>query len=489
MSLSRPDSPLQRPVLASVEGPDIAVELTTQEILRLSLTATAVVAGIGPSAFTVTTNGFLMPGNGLPVVVTVDSTAWTVPGAQVLVAGAGWFNVVSIPDAQTLGLQAILTSQLANLGQAIPANSLVTPVGPVGKDGATGPQGPAGTNTVTTVVGPPGQNGLPGAPGLSASTVTLAGFSMPGPGQSAQVPVQNAQWTSVNASVFVAGAGWFSVSSITDSTDFLLTALSSAQIASVGQPIPAGMLVSPSGPQGPQGVGGQGTGPAGVTGPVGPAGTPAFSPTTGAFAMPSIGATVSVPVSATAWTAPGAPVFVQGAGAFAVQSIPDSFHLNLTSLNVAQLVSPGALVPNGSLVTASGFPGQNGTPGATGAQGAPGQNTNLVATDAFLVPAGSDYAVTGTLLQSANGPLTNLNQSVVTVTARNNSAGGPVVWTKISPTPDLQLPPGTTGIVNMIFRPQDTSSFGGSNLYVAISATDPATGIAWPVGNYTVQVL
>lgn len=429
--------------------------------------ATGAVGSQGQSAFTTLSQALLMPGPGSTVTANVGSTAWMSLGLPVFLAGAGFFTVTAIASATQATLTQSQTGAIAAIGNSIAIGALVTPSGATGIQGTTGASG----NT-----GPQGQ--------ASFSNVTQS-FSMPANGSNVTLTVGSTAWAAPGLPVFVQGAGYFLVVSLGSSTSLTVQALPVVQIAAVNATVSGNPLLTPCGLPGVTGA----QGVAGVAGVAGSQGVSAFTTSLDAFTMPTNGANVALRVGSVAWTAAGEPVFIQGAGYFSVASIPDATHLSLTALSTTQLAVAGATVSANVLVTPSGAPGLAGTQGLQGLQGVPGQNTNLMVTDAFQVPAGSDYAVTGTLMQSASGPLTSVNQSTVTVSAlaQGNNPGS-VIWTKVSPNADIQIPPNQQGIVNMIFRSVDTAGRANSTLSIAVQATDPATGIAWPVGSYLIQV-
>lgn len=101
----------------------------------------------GVNAFTDTTANFTQPAVGANVVVSVDSSAWAVPGQEVFVEGGGYYLVVAKPTAASVTLQ--------NLGydaNAAPAAVIASGshVGPAGEKGETGAVGSAGTTILTT---------------------------------------------------------------------------------------------------------------------------------------------------------------------------------------------------------------------------------------------------------------------------------------------------------------------------------------------------
>lgn len=99
----------------------------------------------GSNAFTATTADFVQPAVGNNVTIAVeDSQAFGI-GENLFVVGAGWYEVITIPDSTHIQLQ-----NLGYPGSAAPATNIsdpakVTPSGVRGATGATGSTGPAGT--------------------------------------------------------------------------------------------------------------------------------------------------------------------------------------------------------------------------------------------------------------------------------------------------------------------------------------------------------
>jgi microcystin-dependent protein len=113
------------------------------------------------------------------------------------------------------------------------------------------------------------------------------------------------------------------------------------------------------------------TGATGATGSVGPAGVDAFTTTTSGFTIPTVGATVQVPVANASWIILGQFVWVAGAGgsgnggSFQVTA---KSGLLITLFNPSQPAAIGAPVPGATIASGAGVsPG--GSQGVTGLQG------------------------------------------------------------------------------------------------------------------------
>lgn len=107
-------------------------------------------------------------------------------------------------------------------------------------------------------------------------------------------------------------------------------------------------------------------GPAGDDGAAGAAGTNglnAYTTTTAGFTMPAVSSNVSVAVVASAWATVGQVVFVQGAGHFTVNSVPDATHLSLTNLGYAGNAAPTTPIAGSQNVSPAGLKGVDGSSG------------------------------------------------------------------------------------------------------------------------------
>lgn len=148
--------------------------------------------------------------------------------------------------------------------------------------GVPGPQGPPGTGTPT-----PGASGPAGPAGASAISTTTATFTVPAISASSTVVVNTTAWMAGGMWVYLAGAGFYTIQSVIDSTHASITntgapnnALFGATVAAPATLAPAGQtgstgplgVTGATGAVGPTGPGGGATGPVGATGATGPAG-------------------------------------------------------------------------------------------------------------------------------------------------------------------------------------------------------------------------
>lgn len=158
-------------------------------------------------------------------------------------------------------------------------------------------------------------------------------------------------------------------------------------------------------------------GPPGGGGTNGTNGVNAYTVTTAQFTMPAVNATVSVPVAVSSWLAIGEVVFVQSAGYFSVNSVPDGTHGVLKNLGYTGNVAPTTVVATaqavspGGLIGVTGAAGTNATPSPTTSRG------DLIADNGANNPLPSNVrlgvGVDGTRLKAASGQATGLQWSAV----------------------------------------------------------------------------
>lgn len=104
------------------------------------------------------------------------------------------------------------------------------------------------TAITTEVPGSPGSAGTAGTNGINAFSITQQSFVVPALSGAVTVIVNSNQWMSVGQTVFVAGAGSFSVTSLAGTTAITLTYLNIPANTATGNTINAGATISPSGP-------------------------------------------------------------------------------------------------------------------------------------------------------------------------------------------------------------------------------------------------
>jgi len=130
-------------------------------------------AGVdGAPSWSFTSAAFLHPVVGATVTIPVTSTAWIVPGAWLVIAGSGYYQV-SVVGANMIVLQ--LVQELSGHLVTVPISSLVVGAGPpgaTGPTGLTGATGVAGPGGSTGVAGPPGATGAVGPAGTGLGGAT-----------------------------------------------------------------------------------------------------------------------------------------------------------------------------------------------------------------------------------------------------------------------------------------------------------------------------
>lgn len=114
--------------------------------------------------------------------------------------------------------------------------------------GEPGPQGPAGSP------------GAPGAPGINSYTTTTAAFTQPAPASApVQIAVAVAVWMIAGQTIYIAGGGYYAVTSVDDATHVTIVNTGASGNAAPGATIAGGAGVGPAGVAGSGGGGGGGT--------------------------------------------------------------------------------------------------------------------------------------------------------------------------------------------------------------------------------------
>jgi len=324
-------------------GLDAAGDLTPSIIPVDTQTVVVNAAGDIASAAILATvaANFTTPAANATVSVTVDSTTNLKANSYVRIPVAGYYIVSSITDAT----HAVLT----NNGDPFNAAS--------------------GTTISTGAVLLPAQAAAGGgSAGQNAYTTTTAAFTVPNTGSTVSVTMSSTAWLAgIGYIVFITGAGYYAVSSITSTTVAVLTNLGYANTnAASGTTIPSGALVSPGGVAGTAGTGSPGAN--------------AYDATTAAFTMPAAAASVSVAISNTGWLTAGQEVYIQNAGYFSVASITSPTLFSATNSNYPGAATPGATIAAGAHVSPSGLMGPQGAGGA-------GLNAFTTLTTTFTQPA------------------------------------------------------------------------------------------------------
>ncbi len=181
---------------------------------------------------------------------------------------------------------------------------------------------------------------IPGLQGQAAFTNTTSSFVVPAKGANVSVFVQNTSWMAVGETIFIPGAGLFTVFSIPNLANVVLTYDNIAANGGTGNTVVGGTIVTPGGEPGVDGTAG------------GNAFTLIAAP---GFNVPIIGATqTNIPVANSSWMTIGQEVFVQNAGYFVVVNKSDSTHFDGTYSDVDFNVFAGNNIVAGKQVSPAG---------------------------------------------------------------------------------------------------------------------------------------
>lgn len=185
----------------------------------------------------------------------------------------------------------------------------------------------------------PQTQNVPGVQGQNAFTFTTASFVVPALGAQVTISVINSDWVSLGQTIFIEGAGTFTVSNINSSTSVLLTYQNVSSNTATGNTIAAGAEVSPAGIPGAGGING----------------TNAFTVVGGGSPnTPAKGGSIIVPVADSTWIVVGQDVFVENSGYYLVTAKTDTTHFTGTYLNVFANTNSGNAIAAGSGVGPAG---------------------------------------------------------------------------------------------------------------------------------------
>ena len=330
------------------------------------------------SILAITAANFTTPAANATVSVTFVSTSSLVAGQYVRIPIAGYYIVESITSGTVAVLQNNGDPFNAASGTTITSGAVLLPA-----------QAAAGGG---------------GTPGQNAYTQTTASFVVPAVGATVSITVGSTAWLGgAGYWVFITGAGYYAVNSITDTTHVVLTNGGSASNATPGSTVPSGATVSAAGPAGATGASGQGLA--------------AYDALTATFTMPNAGANVTIAIGSTAWVGVGQVLYIATAGYMSVIAISSATQLNIQNLNYPGNAASGTSIASGSHV---------GPAGPIGPQGAGGAGLNAYTTLAanFTQPA---------VGSSVNANV--VNSSWVPVSQILFVQGGG--WYQVSTVPDL----------------------------------------------------
>lgn len=202
----------------------------------------------GASGVCFLTSAFTQPTSLCPdITVTVDNPDLLAPEMYVWIPGSGYYQVVQI-----VGNSVMLTLITAVLSPN-PSTPIDTPVIPAGAQGPEGVEGDIGPQGNPGLQGNPGSPGNDGADGTSVMAVLESTFEIPAIGFDTGVveidrPIGGFDWTIPGATegqyVWVEGAGYFRLQTVTSTTQFTLFNPGYACNAAQGSPdIPVGALI------------------------------------------------------------------------------------------------------------------------------------------------------------------------------------------------------------------------------------------------------
>lgn len=201
--------------------------------------------------------------------------------------------------------------------------------------------------------------------GLKWQTIELgysvlnSDFTVPPVGSDVTISVSNTIWMSPGQYIFIQSAGTYEITSILSNTSVTIKNLYSENATgtiTLAKKIVASAKKGETGATGTSGA----NGADGIDGVDGADGINSYANTTNTFSVPSIGQSVTVSLTNTAWIVSGQYLYIEGAGSFYCSSKTSS------TVTIQNMGSPdnsisGTTISSGSLVTTSGPPGLNGT--------------------------------------------------------------------------------------------------------------------------------
>jgi hypothetical protein len=266
---------------------------------------------------------FVMPAAAANVTATIKNTAWLAVGQVIFVSTAGYFSVFSINSATSVTLTNLNYAGNASVGTTIALNSAVSAGG---------------------IIGPTGS----GASGKDSFSTLTSSFTQPAVNATVSIQVDKTAWMIVGQYLFIKGGGYYTVSSITDASDVVVTNLGYTGNAAVSSTVANSGGVSPGGVSGLNG-------------------TNAYSTTQANFTQPSSpSGTVTVTVDATGWMSQGQYVYIQSGGYYTISSITDSTHVVLTNVGISGNATSGTTVSSGAKISPAGAQGASGSGGSGG---------------------------------------------------------------------------------------------------------------------------
>jgi len=362
----------------------------------------------GQAAYTSTIANFTVPNVGSTVQIKVESTSWMGGnGYGMFITGAGYYLIQSIVDANT----AVVTNSGSGSNQ--PSGTVVTSGAQVSAAGPMGPTGAAGA-------------------GLSAYDALSASFVMPAMNVAVPIQIANTAWMGMGQVIYIASAGHFQVTSITNATNVSVTNLGYPGAVAPGTTIASGSHVGPAGPIGPQGAGGPGLN--------------AFTTLTTSFIQPAVSSPVIIVVGTTAWMAQGQGIYIAGGGYYSVVSVGDLTHVIITNSGTQGNATVGATVLAGGVVTPAGQPGTVGAnaftlTSASFAVPAIGSNITVSVYDTSWGSQGQTVFVTGAGYYQIASVISSTQFSLTNLGYDGNAASGITVASGSDITPSGPIGP------------------------------------------------
>jgi hypothetical protein len=263
---------------------------------------------------------------------------------------AGYYQVTALVDGTHITLKNLGDTWNALAGATIAIGAVLLPQTSLGSGGG-------------------------GSAGQNAFSNTTVSFVAPAVSATVPVTMGSTAWLGgAGYVVYINGAGYYAVSSITSTTVAVLTNLGYAGNVTAGTTVGSGALVTPGGL-------------AGTSGAAGVAGASAYDTTTASFLMPAAAASVNVAINNTSWLGVGQVVYIAGAGYLSVASLVSGTTFSATNLNYIGNASSGATIASGAKVSPGGLVGAQGAGGA-------GLNAFTTLSASFTQPAvGSSVTV------------------------------------------------------------------------------------------------
>jgi len=335
----------------------------------------------GASAYTFSTEAFVIPDVNAQVVVQVLNTSGLTGGENVVLTGPANFRVFAVNGPTTVTLTFLGYAGDLGVGTIVASGASVIPAGQ---------EGPAGLA---------GQNGY---------GTTTSAFTIPSIGNTVVVPVVSSAMFVQGQYVVTPGPANFLVYAIPNSTSVTLQFLGNPTDAAPGVNVAAGSNISPAGE----------------------AGGNAYSTLTAQITIPTVGNTVTANVNSTAWMTVGAVVIMPGPVHFSVTTLISSTQVVLTALGYINDISNPSTVANGSVVAPSGTQPFGSTALTSYGSGTP---YVLTAVDSQMVfgtsspqitlPTAGTWLITALVQVSGNAPGTVAGTMNLHLQRTNNTAG------------------------------------------------------------------